>query len=236
MNLPPAQAYAVAPPGTGWWRRNRLWLAGAVVLGLLAWWLPWRSEWNEYGRRGFSRPVEAASSGWSEYEGSRWRLVEVLRDDGVSNIAGGYLHPDASLLVVVYEVIPGRDATVERLDRCKGQLADAGGRVWGAGGWGELPLGVGVGLSQATLTRARRALDLGTGCGSRPTLDPVPVKARPTRPFRFFHPFLVPRALPSEGLHAGIVLDPFETRPPGSFIRFRLGASRPLPAAAPARN
>lgn len=223
-------------PATGWFRRNRWWLAGAIVLGTLAFWLPYRAAQHEWGRRGYTHPVEARSDGWTTYEGSRWRLVEVLRDDKASNVSGGYLHGDASLLLVVYEVIPGKGIDAESLDRCRGRLSDSRGRVWGGPRLGGTGSAIGDSAIGEASVRARRTLGLDTGCGTRSDGDALATKARPTRPFRFVHMFLVPRALSSQGLHGEIVLDPFETSPPGSYVRFKLGPARRLPAAVPSRN
>lgn len=223
-------------PANGWWRRNRWWLAGAAVLGTLAFVLPYRGALEEYGRRGYWHPVDATSEGWTAYRGSRWRLVEVLRDDDASNTAAGYLHADASMLMLVYEVIPGQGVSPEQLDRCRGRLSDDKGHHWGGAPWGEAAMmdrdGGGSGTNRY---KFERDVGLGSGCGSR-SGSPLPVKARPTRPFRFMHLFLVPRGQATEGLHAEIVLDPFETDPPGQFVRFTLGEAKPWSGVAPSRN
>ena len=93
---------------TGWLRRNRWWLAGAVALGAMAFVLPYRAAQHEYGRRTYTHPLHASAQGWTEYEGSRWRLVGMRREP-VLGVAAPYLHSDAAIVHVVYEVIPGRD-------------------------------------------------------------------------------------------------------------------------------
>ena len=235
MNALPS--HDASAPVAGWIRRNRWWLAGAVVMGALAFALPYRSAQHEWGRRGYSHPVEGRAEGWTTYEGSRWRLVEVLRDDAVSEVAGGYVHGEASLLLLVYEVIPGKGVDTGMLDRCRGRLSDARGRVWGGPPWGGDVVFAGDGsIASDTKRRVAKALGLESGCGSRSGAGVLPVKARPTRPFRFFHMFLVPRQLAAQGLYGEIVVDPYRTTPPGSYVRFRLGASRPLPRGATSRN
>lgn len=221
MSAPAASAASASAPG--WLRRNRWWLAGALVLGVLAFVLPQREARHEWGRRGYTHPVEGRAEGWTEYEGSRWRLVEVRRKDA-SEVAGDYLHPKASMLLLVYEVIPGKQVDSEVLDHCVGRVSDGRGRFWGGvgmgGGANSNPFGWDV---QA---RVRKELGLDTDCGSRAGENGLTVKARPTRPFRFFHMFLVPRDLPLQGLHGEIVVDPYNTTPPGSYVRFRLPSAR----------
>lgn len=227
MSAPGAgTASDVAP---GWLRRNRWWLAGTVVLGALAFVLPHRAAKHEWERRGYTHPVEGRAGGWTGYEDSRWRLVEVRRKD-VSGVAGGYLHPEASMLLLVYEVIPGKQVGTEVLDRCVGRVSDGRGRYWGG-------VGMGGGANSNPFTweaqaRTKRELGLDTGCGSRPGGDGLPAKARPTRPFRFFHMFLVPRELSLQDLYGEIVVDPYNATPPGSYVRFKLAGDRPGPAGA----
>ena len=70
--------------------------------------------------------------------------------------------------------------------------------------------------------RIERELQLDTRCASRTDADFNDIKARRGAPFRFFHGYLVPRDLPNDALSAEILLNPFETTPPGSYLRFRL--------------
>lgn len=209
----------------GWLRRNRGWLAGALVLGTLAFVLPWRAAVHEYGRRGFTHPVEGRARGWNDYAGARWRLVAVRRDD-VPGVAADYPHSEASRVLVVYEVIAGKDTDIDTLGRCVGRLADARGRHWG---------GQAIAMDEFNARVQRQVedtLQLDTSCAERTARDGARVRARPTRPFRFFHGYLVPRDVSLDELSAEIVVDPFNTTPPGSYLRFRLAdALAPSPGA-----
>lgn len=218
--------------GRGWWRRNRFWLAGALVLGVLAFLLPYRAMRYEYGRRGFDHPIDAATDGWTHYQGSRWRLVEVLRDDGASDVVADYPHTKASLLALVYEVVPGEGVTPDALDRCAGRLTDVRGRAWGGPAWGEGSSG-GASIIRSAQSRVERALELSSDCGSRHIrFDKEEVKAQPGYPFRFAFLYAIPRDLPTQGLRGELVLNPFEAKPPGSYLRFTLGEARPMSADA----
>lgn len=201
----------------GWLHRNRYWLPGALLLGTLAFVLPWRAAQHEYGRRGFTHPVEGRLDGWTQYEGARWRLVEVRREDGAGTFAD-YAHSDASRLLVVFEVIPGKDIDLDVLDRCIGRLSDGRGRHWG----GQMAADT---FSTQVQRKLERELQLGTRCATRTDADFNDIKARRGEPFRFFHGYLVPRELPNRALSAEIQLNPFDTDPPGSFLRFRLPAA-----------
>lgn len=201
-------ARASAP---GWWRRNRLWLCGALVLGALAFWLPYRDAVREFqDRREPRHPRDVAAGQWGEYEGSRWRLVGVRRVDDLLGDFAGYPHDASSLLIVSYDVIPGREATPDLLDRCTGRLSDASGRTWEAGA-----------MPHASLSREQQRL--GTRCGSRSNADFEREAARPGEPFRFHHLYQVPRDVPTEALRGEIAFAPFTTTPPGTYLRFDLG-------------
>lgn len=228
---------APAHRGPGWWRRNRFWLPGALVLGVLAFLLPYRANLYEYGRRGFDHPIDAAADGWTPYQGSRWRLVEVLRDDGASDVVADYPHSKASLLALVYEVVPRKGVTPDALDLCHGRLTDAKGRAWGGPAWGGEGSLRGASITSSAQRRVERALDLSSDCGSRHVrFDQDEVKARPGRPFRFAFLYVIPRDLPTQGLRGEIELDPYNAKPPGSYLRFTLGASRAMPADARLRR
>lgn len=206
---------------TGWLRRNRWWLAGALVLGALAFVLPYRAAQHEYGRRTYTHPVQADGGGWTDYEGSRWRLVG-MRFEPVLGVVARYMHSDAAIVHLVYEVIPGRGVDMKRLNACRGRLQDARGRVWGDQAFTS-------DLDARTERRIKEQSGLEAGCASRAGPDFSEIKARPTRPFRFRHSYLVPRDLPRQGLRGEIIVDPFNTTPPGSYITFDLDRAPALP-------
>lgn len=211
MSLPRTASPHDAGDGpTGWWRRNRFWLAGALVLGALAFWLPYRDAVHEFqDRREPRHPRDVAAGQWGEYEGARWRVAAVERVDDVPDAFAGYPHDASSLLVVSYDVVPGRAATPDLLDRCKGRLSDAQGRTWDAGA-----------MPHASLDRTRQRL--GTRCGSRTNADFEREAARPGEPFRFHHLYQVPRAVPTAALRGEIAFPPFTTTPAGTYLRFDL--------------
>lgn len=217
MPSPPPATAPDAPGRRGWLHANRWWLPGALVLGALAFWLPWRAAQHEYGRRGFTHPVEGRLDGWTRYEGARWRLVEVRREDAAGTFAD-YAHSDASRLLVVFEVVPGKDIDLQVLDRCIGRLSDGRGRHWGG------QMTAVDEFSPQVQRRIERELGLDTRCAARTDADFNDIQARRGEPFRFFHGYLVPRDLPNDALSAEIVIDPFNTDPPGSYLRFRLPA------------
>lgn len=114
----------------GWWRRNRGWLAGSVLLGALAFYLPYRDSQAERARAAPRHRIEAANPGWSQYEGSGWRITGVDFERGAGSAVADYPHAPGSQLVVHYQVLPGPEATAKLLDRCRGRLVDPAGRRW----------------------------------------------------------------------------------------------------------
>jgi hypothetical protein len=193
-----------------WWRRNRGWLVGALLLGVLALWLPYRNALREFvDTRKPSHPIDVPLGAWGDYEGSRWRVIRVQRED-MRDGSAGYQHSDSSLVVVTYEVMRGRNVTSEALDRCNGRLSDQRGRYWRADAMvhSQLP---------------QEFQRLGRDCGSRMGKEFLREKALPARPFEFHHLFQIPRDLPTPELRGEIAFPPFTTTPPGSYLRFNLG-------------
>ena len=208
----------------GWLYRNRWWLPGALVLGTLALVVPWRAAMHEFGRRTFTHPVEGQLEGWTEYEGARWRVVEVQRQEPKGPSAD-YSHSDASRLLVIFEVIPGKDIDLQVLDRCVGRLSDGRGRHWGG------QMMATDEFSSRVQRQLEQELQLDTRCASRTDTSFSDIKAQPGQPFRFFHGYMIPRDLPTDELSAEIILNPYETTPPGSYLRFKLPARAPAPGA-----
>lgn len=192
-----------------WWRRNRWWLPGALLLGAMAFWLPYRDGVREFVEtRKPSHPIDVPLGTWSDYEGSRWRVIGVQRQD-MKPSSAGYQHSDSSLVVVTYEVMRGTNVTSEELDRCKGRMSDRQGRHWRAGA-----------MVHSQLPQAFQRL--GTDCGSRTGKEFLREKAMPARPFEFHHLFQVPRDVPTSELRGEIAFPPFKTTPPGAYLRFNL--------------
>lgn len=203
---PPARP-AASP---AWWRRNRWWLPGALLLGVLAFWLPYRDAVREFVEtRKPSHPINVALGRWGDYEGSRWRVTRVRREE-MNQGSAGYQHSESSLVVVTYEVIRGEDVTSEALDRCTGRISDQRGRHWRA-----------EAMVYSRLPQAYQRL--GKDCGSRMGAEFLRETALPTRPFEFHHLFQVPRDVPTSELRGEIAFPPFKTTPPGAYLRFNLG-------------
>ncbi|HEY0504555.1 MAG TPA: hypothetical protein VGD42_13810 [Lysobacter sp.] len=208
MNAPPVSPTPVssATVPDSWWRRNRLWLAGAMVLGALAFGLPYREALQRYAHNQPQHPIDVAAGEWAQYEGARWR---VLGADLVGNAGPGTkfaLRADSAVLIVRYEVIADAQTLASHLDRCQGRLSDAGGRQWEAN---PLPL-----------SRYRSALPRMCGSGYGP--DFKKLEALPGRPFHFAHLFQLPRGQTLQGLRAELRMSSPKTVPDGTYLRFAL--------------
>jgi hypothetical protein len=190
----------------GWWRRNALWLLGALVLGAWAIYAPYREALQAYQNRHPSHAIDVAKGEWAHYEGARWRLVsaEALapRDPRI----GGPVRKDAGVLLVQFEVIADSGTQAKHLDLCKGQVSDAQGRLWDA--------------NPAGLPRLRGP-KLPTTCGSGQDAQYKSIIALPGRPFRFQHAYLLPRTQRLDGLQARIDLRNSQTSK-GRYLRFAL--------------
>ncbi|VXB59069.1 conserved hypothetical protein [Luteimonas sp. 9C] len=207
----PAHDDAAAP---GWWRRNRHWLPTATVLGVLAFYLPWRINERELDRirprTAVTAPADAAA--WREYEGARWRITGVRREPARAGTAAEYLHADATRLLVEFEVLAGAQVDAARLDQCKGRLVDADGRAWEA----NFP-------AKLSTWMLRQGLD--GRCGTR--VRGTPAAAVAGQPFAFTHAYLIPSDVPVEGMQVDLFFPPSTTTPTmGRYLRFPLPAPR----------
>lgn len=192
----------------GWWRRNALWLLGALLLGAWAMIVPYREALDEYEKMRPSHPIDVAPGQWAEYAGARWRVL------GVDTLAaGGPLsgqRPDATVLAVRFEVVPGRATLAKQLDSCQGRLSDDRQRRW----------------QHTSSLLDRNRYPQPRSCGSDYADDQV--RALPGRPFRFVHAYQVPReqAQVLQGLRAEIVMplakQTPDDMPPGTYLRFAL--------------
>lgn len=197
-----------APPVQAWWPRNRLWLAGALVLGTLAFVLPYRGEQGELDRAQSRHAVQAGRDGSGTFEGARWTLLRAeVRPAG--DALGGYAHGPAQLLLVHYRVVPDAGTTAQRLDACTGRLAASDGRRWEA----NAPSNVATWLMPHGFNRS---------CGSRPGAGLDRIEARPGQPMDFTHAFLLPAGMDVSTLRPQVLLPPSTTTPPGRYLEFRL--------------
>ena len=150
--------------------------------------------------QGPGRRTRARAGGWSGCVG---------RTDGLAETFAGYPHDASSLVVVAYEVIPDPGTSGDTLDRCRGRLSDASGRVWQADG-----------MPRASLSGPLRKL--GTSCGSRAAGGLDREQAQPGQAFRFYHLYQVPSSVQTESLRGEITFPPMTTTPPGRYLRFAL--------------
>ncbi len=199
---------------SGWWKRNRFWLGGSLLLGSLAFYLPYRDARAEWDRAAPNHRIEAGKGDWSPYEGSDWRISKVELEPGAGTAVADYPHAPGSLLLVHYQVKPGREATAVLLDRCRGRLVDAAGRRWPAN-------------EPYRLGRRLRDRGFNDSCGTRPGPSFARVGAKPGEAFAFSHAFLLPAGMASDGLRAEIFFPPSTTTPHGSYLSFPLRLASP---------
>lgn len=193
MNEVTASASPAAPHL--WWRHNRGWLLGAVLLAALAFYLPIRDAYWEYQRFRPHLPVDLARSAWGKYAGASWRLVDASLKTATGPGSKFDLDRlDAAVLVLRYEVLlaPGTDP--DKLDTCRGRLLAEDGREW---------------ESQDGSPFRRAARPLSTSCTRRYGADFKQKLAVPGQPFTFVQFYVVPRSIDWRRLHARIdVLNP----------------------------
>jgi hypothetical protein len=196
MTQPDVSAASAAP--ASWWRRQRLWLLGAVLLGAWALYAPYRDAWQGYARMHpmQARDVPAAQS--VAYEGARWRLLNVTERDLPNQ------RDDAMVLVARFEVVADAGTTAKQLNRCKSRISDAHGRVWNADAFNQL--GVKHTLPQ--------------NCGSGMGADFKTSEAQPGSPWLFEQVYQVPRGVDAKTLRPEIFMPWPEHEPVGRYLRF----------------
>ncbi len=180
----------------GWWPRNRLWLAGALVMVAASLGYSWHNAGQIDALKNRVTPIDVAKGQEIAYEGARWRVLDARLIDKPG--ARLRLHPDAALLAVDFEVAPESGTTPQRLDQCVGRVSDDQGRRWDA--YGRLPAGV---LDGAANT---------CGGGETSAVDRV----------RFQHTYEVPRGRPLATFHPEIYFLAAEESAAGSYLRFKL--------------
>lgn len=202
-------ATAIAVPAS-WWRRNRAWLAGALLLGAVAFVRPYLDALHEYQRWHPHDPVDVARGQWAHYAGARWRLVDARLKTATGPGSPFDLERlDSAVLALRYEVVPDPGTDASKLDSCKGRLVDARGREWSNN---PLPL-----------SRYRSPERLSAMCGSRLGADFRREYAQPGRAFAFEHLYQVPRSADWRSMYAAVgVPDPKLVADPGRYLRFSL--------------
>lgn len=195
-----------APAPIGWWRRNALWLLGTAVLGAWAMIVPYREQLQVYRQRHPDQAIAAARGQWVAFEGARWRLVEAQALAPRDPRLRGPLRKDAGVLVATFEVIADSGTVAKDLDRCRGRVADAEGRLWDANP-ADLPRLGGDKLPETC----------GTGYGA----DFKPISALPGRPFAFRHAYVLPRKDRLDGLTLRIEF-PNSPSSKGRYLSFAL--------------
>lgn len=188
-----------------WWRNNRWWLAGAIVLGAIAFAWPYREAFDHYQRTDPQRPIDVARGAWAEYDGARWRVVDAQWREADKEKAMKLPREDAAIVTVRYEIVVDKGVRARRFDACQGRLSDARGREWDA--------------NPQALSRLRS--DYSRACGSRYDRENHDWISAPNgRPFQFEHVFLVPKSQSLRGLRPMIRMPKAE--PTGSYLRFSL--------------
>jgi hypothetical protein len=181
-----------------WWRRQRLWLLGALLLGAWALLMPYREAWQGYARTHPMQAIDVAAGKSVAYEHAQWRLLNVTERD----VPGQ--REDAMVLVARFELVMDADAEATRLDRCRGRISDASGRVWSNDSFGLLAV-------KHTLPAS---------CGSGLGADFKTIQAQPGKPWLFEQVYQVPRGIDPKTLRPEIFLAWPEYEPVGRYLRF----------------
>ena len=199
-----------ASKADGWWRRNRAWLLGALLLGAVAFARPYHDALKEYQRWRPHDPVDVAKGEWAEYAGARWRLVDASLKTATGPGSKFDLERlDASVLVLRFEVMPNPGTDAEKLDSCKGRVFDPEGREWENN---PLPL-----------SRYRDPHRISAMCGSRLGADFKRELAQPGQPSCSNTSTCCRAARTGGACTASInVPNPELVDDPGSYLRFSL--------------
>lgn len=185
-------------PRSSWWRRQGPWLLGVALLGGVAFYLPYRDSWRHYAAFHPMRPIEVAPGATANYEGARWRLLNVSARDQPD------LREDAMILVARFELIPDAGTSAKNLNRCKSRISDARGRYW----------------EIAPFSTKRVKSNLPDSCGSGRGPNFTTIEPEPGRPWQFEQAYQVPRGLDPKSLRPEIYMIALDQRRPGQYLRF----------------
>ncbi|MBO9664812.1 hypothetical protein [Dokdonella sp.] len=185
-------------PPSSWWRRQGPWLLGAALLGAYAFYMPYRESLNHYAIFHPIRPIEVAKGASADYEGARWRLLNITQRDQRD------LREDAMILVARFELIADEGTSAKNLNRCKSRISDARGRYW----------------EVAPFSGLRVKSELPDSCGSGRGPNFTTIEPEPGKPWLFEQAYLVPRGLDPKTLRPEIYMFSMEQRRPGDYLRF----------------
>lgn len=192
MNAP------IDPAQQGWWRRQGAWLLGAALLGAWAFYAPYRDAWRHYAAFHPMRAVDVARGATADYEGARWRLLNISERDQPG------LRDDAMILVARFELVADAGTSAKNLNRCKSRLSDARGRYWDV----------------APFSALRVKANLPDSCGSGRGPNFTTIEAEPGKPWQFEQAYQVPRGLDLKSLRPEIYMIALDQRRPGDYLRF----------------
>lgn len=185
-----------------WWRLQRRWLLGALLLAAWALYMPYR-EWREQDQRMRpTRPLMVAPGAWAHYEGARWRLLDVV--PGSTSL---HRRPGTYLLVARFELIADAGTTAKSLDACKSRMSDAQGRYW-------------EGDSVGTVSMHGVRSTLPTSCGSGLTEHFQQIEPVPGKPWQFTQVFEIPDTVDANVLRPEILILWPKQSPRGQYLRF----------------
>jgi hypothetical protein len=189
-----------------WWRRQWLWLLGALVFGTWALYGSYSAMWEHSAESELKHPINVPHGTWAHYEGARWRLLE-LRQASDGKVPDIGMH-----LVARFELIPDAGSTAKKLLHCYLSLSDENGRRWK-----DDPLLLG--------TFVHHDLPINCGIGSGKAPDFKDIEATPGVPWQFETDFVVPRTLELQQLHPEVRYDQPEFErsqhsPPGTYLHF----------------
>ncbi len=182
----------------GWWRRNRLWLAAALVASIASLGYSWHNAGEANALKNRVTPVNVGNGQQGDFEGARWRVLQArlirMPDPRLR------LHPDAALLVVEFAVTPAAGTELSQLNQCMGRVSDRQGRHWDA--YGRIPADILDGAPMAC----------GGGTSATATTGMI----------RFQHTYEVPDGIPLSDFHPEIFFLVADQSAPGTYLRFEL--------------
>lgn len=181
-----------------WLRHHAPWLLGALVVGVLALYLPYHDVHKVAVRHNPDHALDAGPGQWITFDGARWRLLSLQPD------VAPLKHPrsDAQVIAATFEVTLA-GGTRKDLGKCLIRLADRRGRYWSDS------------IGYTLLARPVNVPDTCDGSGLGPDLKPLPQR----KMWQFKRFFLVPRTLDPASLRAEIRIPQARFETVGNYAR-----------------